>query len=84
MSELVQILLARVPGGLAAKEPPHRLDQEHPQVFVPMPVDRAEALHPARAMLARTTASITAHRFAMREAPPIAHLSFDQRYRQRA
>jgi len=56
----------------------------YPQVFVSVSVDRAEALHPARAVLARTTARITADRFAMRKAPPIAHCPFDQRYRQRA
>ena len=76
--------LARVPGGLPAKERPHRLDQHYPQVFGSVSVDRAEALHPARAVLARTTARITADRFAMRKAPPIAHFPCEQRYRQRA
>src|SRR5947208_8905146 len=47
-----------------------------------MPIDGAKALHPAGAVLAGTTASVTAHCFALSKAPPIAYLPVDQRYRQ--
>src|SRR5205809_2069756 len=76
------MLLARVPVRLPAQEPPHRFDQQGAHVLVAMPIDGAKALHPARAMLAGTTASVTAHRFAPSKTPPIAYLPVDQRYRQ--
>src|SRR5204863_9322486 len=67
---------------LPAQKPPHRLDQQRAHVLVAMPIDGAKALHPARAVLAGTTASVTAHRFALSKTPPIAYLPVDQRYRQ--
>ena len=84
MSQPTEVFLPGVPVGLPAQESPDRFHQEHPDVFVSVPIDVPEALHSAAGVFARTTPGVTPDRFAPAEPLPVAHFPFQQGQGERA